>query len=89
VSKRGARDARQSALLSLGVMNKQKDIVPWTCHICGRRFDTIGGGICNECGKATCIVCFGVGAFKNARRLKLSKPRTCRTCADRTTKPKQ
>jgi len=31
-----------------------KEIIPWTCHICGGQFETRSGGICSKCNKATC-----------------------------------
>ena len=31
-----------------------KEIIPWTCHVCGGQFDTPGGGICSRCNRATC-----------------------------------
>jgi hypothetical protein len=41
-------------------MTLSKNIIPWQCHVCGRNFDTLYGGICKECGKATCNLCFGL-----------------------------
>jgi hypothetical protein len=29
-------------------------IIPWKCHICGKGFDMMGGGLCPKCRKPTC-----------------------------------
>jgi len=31
-----------------------KEIIPWTCHVCGGQFQTRGGGLCSRCNRATC-----------------------------------
>jgi len=36
-------------------MVSSQDIIPWTCHVCGAKFDTPHGGICARCSKATCL----------------------------------
>jgi hypothetical protein len=64
-------------------MQTKKDIIPWKCHICGREFGTISGGICKECGKATCNVCFNLGKLKRMSKLKMPEARVCRTCANK------
>jgi hypothetical protein len=50
-------------------MNLSKELIPWTCHVCGRAFDTPGGGICARCNKETCQIHlnrFGNGLIKDA-----------------------
>jgi len=60
---------------------QEKLIIPWKCHICGRQFDTLGGGICKKCGMATCAVCFGIGTLRRLGQMKVPKGVVCRTCA--------
>lgn len=33
---------------------RSKEIVPWICHICGGKFNTLNGGICERCKGVTC-----------------------------------
>jgi hypothetical protein len=59
-----------------------KQIVPWKCHCCEGKFDTLDGGLCKKCGRPTCNSCFGVGRFRRA--LLWTKPESlvCRSCAE-------
>jgi hypothetical protein len=64
-------------------MQVQKNIVPWKCHICARQFDTMGGGICKDCGKVTCNSCFGSVKLKILGKMRLPESQLCRSCADK------
>ncbi len=55
-------------------------IVPWTCHICGRRFDTLAGGKCRQCGNITCNVCFALAKISALIRFTFPRPGVCRRC---------
>ena len=71
-----------------GFMQQNKHIIPWKCHVCSRQFDTTSGGICKECGKPTCHICFGLGELKSFGKLKVPEIRICRSCTDKkVTKP--
>jgi len=65
----------------MGNMASSKEIIPWKCHVCGREFDTLHGGICKKCGKATCNLCFGLSKLTKLANLKMPKAQVCRTCA--------
>jgi hypothetical protein len=60
-----------------------KEIIHWKCHICGREFDTLGGGICKKCNKPTCNICFGLGKLRRLGKLKMPEAQVCRACAGR------
>jgi hypothetical protein len=64
-------------------MQREKNIIPWKCHICGREFDTISGGICIECGKVTCNIFFNLGKLKRLGKLKMPEPKACRAYANK------
>lgn len=48
-------------------MERSKEIVPWICHICGSKFETLNGGICERCKGVTCRLHLNV--FGKSRRL--------------------
>jgi hypothetical protein len=58
-----------------------KQIIPWRCHVCGREFDTMSGGLCSKCGKVTCNICFGIGTLKRLGQMKVPNEAVCRNCA--------
>ena len=64
-------------------MQQKQNIILWKCHVCEKEFDTIGGGICKECGKATCHICFGLSALKKLYQFKMPKTGVCRLCVDK------
>jgi len=64
-------------------MQIQKNIIPWKCHICGKQFATMGGGICKECGKVTCKRCFGFAKLKLLGKMKKPESQLCRICANK------
>ena len=37
--------------------------------------------LCKKCGRPTCGICFGVGAFRRILQSKLPEARICRICA--------
>jgi hypothetical protein len=74
---------RSKKLISEQKMRQNQNIIPWKCHVCGNEFGTMGGGICKECGKATCHGCFIRGGFKSLRQFKSPKAGVCRLCAER------
>jgi len=74
---------RLTTAVAFDVMQRKKEIVPWTCHVCGKEFDTPGGGICGECNKPTCKICLGVGAPYQIFKDKKPGALTCKPCAKR------
>lgn len=59
------------------------DFIPWTCHCCGRGFDTLDGAPCKKCGELTCSICYAIAAFKRIAKLKMPRFRICRYCVSR------
>ncbi len=55
-------------------------LVPWVCHICGRRFDSTHGGICSRCGEVTCSTCFESRSSPRKKQV-LAEGGRCRLCA--------
>jgi hypothetical protein len=62
-------------------MQRKTEIVPWRCHVCGKEFDTPGGGICGKCNKPTCKICLGVGALYQVSKAKDARAPICKSCA--------
>ena len=58
-----------------------KEIIPWTCHVCGKKFDTSGVGICRKCNKATCMACFGLDTLHLISKIKKPEILICKTCS--------
>ena len=56
-------------------------VVPWNCHICGREFQTIKGGLCGICNEPTCFTCFGYDENHPIRSIKDFSNSMCLACA--------
>ena len=56
-------------------------IIPWQCHVCGRKFDTPDGGLCSHCNKATCRRCLIPELNKEQVESKKASGHVCRNCA--------
>ena len=67
-------------------MTSEKEIVPWTCHVCDREFNAGSGGLCSKCHKATCINCLGLNTFFGTvfgkRKKEKIENAVCRNCED-------
>ena len=56
-------------------MDSKKEIVPWICHVCNKKFHVTRGGLCSKCHKATCFRCLGVGTiFGISKQAKFENP---------------
>lgn len=74
------KTSKPTEQISSLAMEKTAKIIPWTCHSCGRKFDTLGGGVCRKCNKPTCMLCFGLGTLHRIKSKK-SERIICKQCA--------
>lgn len=57
-------------------------IAPWKCHICGRAFETLKGGLCKICNELTCLTCFGYKEPQTMTSIKNFQDQMCISCAE-------
>lgn len=57
-------------------------IAPWKCHICGREFEPLKGGLCKICNEPTCLTCFGYKKPQKVTSIKDYQDQMCKWCAE-------